>query len=63
MYTFHRQAIYAIELVSQENWYWSSRTFKQLNPQYKFEFNSNFPLMITELILVKNDIWLERFLP
>lgn len=53
MYTFHRQTIFAIELVSQENWYWTSRTFKKLNPQFKYDFNSNIPLMITELIILK----------
>jgi hypothetical protein len=53
MYTFHRQPIYVVELVSQENWYWSSNTFKNLNPQLKYDFKNNYPLMLVDLIIMK----------
>lgn len=45
--------MYAIEQISQENWYWTAKSFKKLNPQFKYDFNSNLPLMIVNLIIVK----------
>jgi len=53
MYTFHRRPMYVIESMTRETWYWSTQTFKDLNPLMKYDFNDNWKIMIITQVAMK----------
>lgn len=45
MYTFHRESQYVYSNKTRQQWYWTTNTFKNLNPLLKYDYNDHLMVM------------------
>jgi hypothetical protein len=51
MYTFHREQIYLVDASSKESWFWTTSTFKKLNPLLKYDYGDSKKVMVISEIV------------
>lgn len=53
MYTFHRETQYVYNNGTRQQWYWTTNTFKNLNPLLKYDYNDRLMVLLVNEIFAK----------